>query len=178
VSCLLCCLCDLTAPLPAPSPPLLRRGWLQTATSAICATDFVKEGLSADAFALFRTFQSLGMTCRMHERTQFRQRTHSLAGALQRRRQMSLEQCLSTPEGRASDRTHSLTSAGASAALLSLVVTGLFIGFGISPVLGIPNGAGGTTSTIAQLRVSHPVQRETIQPPLTPSLPGALPVSV
>lgn len=62
---------------------------IQTATSAICATDFVKEGLSADAFALFRTFQSLG----------------------------------------------------------------LFIGFGISPVLGIPNGAGGTTSTIAQLRL-------------------------
>lgn len=32
----------------------------QTAASAVCAQDFVKSGLAADAFALYRTFQSLG----------------------------------------------------------------------------------------------------------------------
>jgi 2-iminobutanoate/2-iminopropanoate deaminase len=32
----------------------------QTAASAVCAQDFVASGLAADAFALYRTFQSLG----------------------------------------------------------------------------------------------------------------------
>jgi MFS family permease len=32
----------------------------QTAASAVCAQDFVDSGLAADAFALYRTFQSLG----------------------------------------------------------------------------------------------------------------------
>ena len=32
----------------------------QTAASAVCAKDFVASGLAADAFALYRTFQSLG----------------------------------------------------------------------------------------------------------------------